>query len=103
MSVATKTQPDVSFDACRMSNTGKSPKEKLQFKANKSLLRSKFKTGSLCFLQLRKHANYSDAIYASLDDGSTQSSIFVCSRMNRVTPICWSLKKKKKIYRVRVH
>ena len=41
MWVATQTQPDVSFDVCRMNNTRKSLMGKLLFKANKSLLKLK--------------------------------------------------------------
>ena len=40
------------FDVCRIHNTGKSSKVKLLFKANKSLLKLKSKTGSICFPQL---------------------------------------------------
>ena len=35
--VSTQTQPDVTFDVCRMSYTGKFPEVKLLFKANKAL------------------------------------------------------------------
>ena len=71
MWVATQTRLYASFDACRMSNTGKSPKVKLQFETNKSLLKFKWKTGSISFSQPGKLVGlnivcFSDAIYARL-------------------------------------
>ena len=35
--LSTQTQPDVAFDVCQMSNTGKFPKVKFFFKVNKTL------------------------------------------------------------------
>ena len=66
MLVATWNQPDVLFDVCRMSNTGKS-----LFEANKSLIKLKSKTGLIYFPQPEKPVGlsivcYSDATYASL-------------------------------------
>ena len=79
------TQPYVSFDVCRMSNTRKSLKLKLLFKVNKLQLRLTSKIGSISFLQLGNPVGwnivcYSDATYASFKDGSSQgilSSLFV--------------------------
>ena len=76
MCVATQTWPDVSFNVSRMSNTGKSPKVKLLFKVNKSLQKLKSKTDSIFFPQLGKPVgpsivSYADAIYASIEDGSS--------------------------------
>ncbi|GAB1599998.1 hypothetical protein Ahia01_000277300 [Argonauta hians] len=104
MWVSTQTRPDVSFDVCRMSNTGKSPKVKLLFEANKSLLKLKSKTGSISFPQLGNPSDlsvvcYSDATYASLEDGSSQGGfiILVYDKMNRLAPICWSSKKLDRV------
>ena len=77
--VATQTQPDVSFDVCRMSKTEKSSKVS---KANMSLLELKSKTDSICFSQLGKHvglniACYSDATYANFKDGSSQDDFIM--------------------------
>ena len=58
MWVATQTQPDVSFDVCRMSNTGKYLKVKLLFKANKSLLILQLKTGSISSSKNRGKKRY---------------------------------------------
>lgn len=100
MWVSTQTQLDVSFDVCRMSNIGKSPKVKFLFEANKSLIKLKSRTGSISFPQLGKPSDlnivcYSDATYASLEDGSSQGGfiILVCGKINRMAPICWSSKK----------
>ena len=58
-----------------MSNIGKSLKVKLLFKANKSLVKLKSKTDSICFPQLEKPVGlcivcYSDAAYVSLKEES---------------------------------
>ena len=77
-----------------MSSTGKSPKGKLLFKANKLQLKLKSKTSFICFPHLGKPAVLNivcclDATNASLEDGSSQGAfiIFVWDRMNRVAPI----------------
>ena len=54
MLVSTQTQPDVAFNACWMSNTGKFPKVKLLFEANKAWQKLKSRTGSITFPQLGK-------------------------------------------------
>lgn len=102
MWVSTQTRPDGLM--CRMSNIGKSPKVKLLFEANKSLKKLKSRTGSIFFSQLGKPSDlnivcYSDATYASLEDGSSQGGfiIFVCGKMNRIAPICWSPKKVDRV------
>ena len=88
------------FDVCRMSNTGKFPKVKLLFEANKAPQKLKSRTDSLIFPQLERPSlmnivRYADATYATLEDGSSQSGfiIFVCGTINRIAPICWSSKK----------
>ena len=54
MWVSTQTQPHVAFDVCRMSNTGKFPKVKILFKANKALQKFKSWIGSITFPQQGK-------------------------------------------------
>ena len=83
-----------------MSNTGKFPKVKLLFEANKTLQKLKSRTGSITFPQLGKPSDlnivwYADATYASLEDGSSQDGfiIFVYGTMNRVAPIAGHHKK----------
>ena len=100
MWVSTQTQTDVAFDVCWMSNTGKFPKLKLLFEANKALQKLKSRTRCITFSQLEKLSDfnivcYANATYASLEDGSSQGGfiIFVCSMINRMVPICWSSKK----------
>ena len=97
MWASTQTHPDISFDLCQMSNTGKHAKMKiLKAKSNyqcwnsiKVLYLSKvgktFRTEYLC---------YSDTIYASQESGSSQGSfiVFIWSKMNGMTPTCWSSK-----------
>ena len=60
---------------CKMNNTGKSQQVKLLFEANKSLVKLKSITSSICSSQLEKPAGpnivcYSGATYAFLEDGS---------------------------------
>ena len=83
-----------------MSNTGKFPKMKLIFEANKALKTLKSRIGSITFPPFRRPSDlnivyYANATYASLEDGSSQVGfiIFVCGTMNRMTLICWSSKK----------
>ena len=98
MCVSTQTWPDVAFDMCWMSNTGKFAKVKLLFKANKALKKLKSRTGSITFPpQLGKSSDlnivcYADETYACLEDGSSQGgfNIFVCGATNRMAPIYWS-------------
>ena len=71
------------------------------FKANKTLLKWKSKTGSTSFPQLGKPLNivcYLDATYASLEDESSEGGfiIFVYDNINRIAPMCWSSKKLDK-------
>ena len=94
------TLPDVAFDVHWMSNTGKFPKMKLLFEANKAQQKSKSRTGSITFPQVGRLTDlnivcYEDATYASLEDGSSQGGfiIFVSDTMNRMAPLCWSSKK----------
>ena len=83
-----------------MSNTGKFPKVKLLFKANKAQQKLKSRTVSITFPRLGRISDlnifcYADATYASLEDGSSQGGfiILVCCTMKRMSPICWLLKK----------
>ena len=83
-----------------MSNTRKFPKVKLLFQANKAFQKLKSRTGSITFPLLGKLSDlnivcYADAIYASLEDGSSRGGfiIFVCGMINRMDPIYWSSKK----------
>ena len=70
--VSILTQPDVAFDVCRISNTGKFLKVKLLFEANKVLKKMKSRTCSITFPRLGRPSDlnivcYADAIYTSLE------------------------------------
>ena len=52
MWISSQTRPDVAFDVCQMSKTGKFPKVKLLFETNKALQKWKSRTGSITFPQL---------------------------------------------------
>ena len=87
--VSTQTRPDIAFNVGWISNKRKFTKGKLLFETNKALQKLKSKTGSLTFPQLGKSSNlntvcYTDATYASLEDGSSRGGfiIFVCGMMN---------------------
>ena len=54
MWVSTQIWPDIAFDVCQMSNSGKFPKVKLLIKVNKALQKLKSRTGSITFPQLGK-------------------------------------------------
>ena len=82
MCVATQTRLSVSFDVCRMSNTGKYLKVKVLFEANKTPLKLKLMTGSISFPQLKKSGRmkiicYLGATYASLEDGASLSDFII--------------------------
>ena len=85
---------------CRRNSTGKFSKVKLLFGANKSQLKLTSKTGFISFPLLGKPIGLnivwnSNAAYASIENGSPRSGfiIFICNRMNKMAPICWSSKK----------
>ena len=74
MWLCSQTQPDVAFDVCQISNTGKFPKVKLLFKANKTLQKLKSRRGSITISQEERLLDlnivcYADATYANLKDG----------------------------------
>ena len=96
MWIATQIWPNVSFYECRISNTGKSPKVKLLFKANKTLLKLDSTIGSIWFPQLGLNiVCYSDAIDACLEDRSSPSGfiIFVWGKYKRIDSYMLVIKK----------
>ena len=79
MWVTSHTRPDVSYETCVMSNTGKHPSVKMLHDANKALTKLKSKKVNLRFPMLGRPENlkviaYSDASHNSLPDGSSQGS-----------------------------
>ena len=104
MWVASQTRPDVSFETCVMSNTGKHPTVKMVHEANKALSKLKSQNVSLLFPDLGdprrlKILAYSDATYASLEDGSSQGGVlvFVQGENEKVAPISWQSKKLERV------
>lgn len=104
MWVASQTRPDLSFETCVMSNTGKHPSVKMIHEANKAVSKLKNQNLSLHFPNLGDPRNlkvlaYSDATYASLEDGSSQGGliIFVQGENKKIAPISWQSKKLDRV------
>lgn len=102
--VTSQTRPDVSFETCQMSNTGKNPTVKMILEANKAVIKLKSKKVCLRFPNLGDPDKlevlvYADATYASLKDGCSQGGfiVFVKGIDNLVIPICWSSKKLNRV------
>lgn len=98
--VTSQTRPDLSFETCMMSNTGKHPKVKMIHEANKALSKLKTKRVKLQFPCLGDPEKlsvltYSDATYASIEDGSSQGGhiVFLKGANNKVVPISWQSKR----------
>ena len=82
MWVTSQTRPDLGFETCVMSNTGKHPNIKMIHEANKAVTKLKSKNLSLNFPNLGdpnklKVIAYSDATYASLEGGSSQGGLVI--------------------------
>ena len=94
--VTSQTRPDLSFETCRMSNIGKDPKVNILNVANKALSKLKRDEVKLQFPSLGDYRKlsvivYSDATYASLEDGSSQGGhiVFLKGCNDKVVPIKW--------------
>jgi transposase InsO family protein len=104
MWVTSQTRPDISFETCTMSNTGKHPTVKMLHDANKGVSKLKSKSVTLKFPNLGnaddlKVVTYCDATYASLQDGSSHGGfmVFVKGINDKVAPICWQSKKLSRV------
>ena len=80
--VTSQTRPDLSYETCVISNVGKHPKVSLLFEANKALSKLKKDRVTLKFPCLGDStklsvAVFSDATYASMEDGSSQGGHIV--------------------------
>ena len=102
--VSSQTRPDCSFETCMMSNTGKQPRVAMMLQANKALSKLKKDRVQLKFPSLGDYRKlsvsvFSDATYASMDDGSSQGGhiVFLRGVNNKVVPISWQ---SKRLYRV---
>ena len=102
--VTSQTRPDLSFETCIMSNIGKNPKVNMLHVANKALSKLKRNRVKLHFPSLGDYKKlsviaYSDATYASMDDGSSQGGhiVFVKGENGRVAPIIWQSKRLDRV------
>ena len=94
----------ISYETCVMSNIGKNPLGKVLHEANKALTKLKSRKVSLKIPNLGTPNDlrvlaYSDATYASLEDGSSQGGfiVFVQGKDNKVAPISWQSKKLDRV------
>ena len=102
--VANGTRPDISFDACQISNVGNSGTVSDLVRINKVIKKMKTEFVSVQYPDLGppstwKIVAYSDASHANLPDGSSQCGfiVFILSEGGRVAPMIWN---SKKIHRV---
>ena len=102
--VSSQTRPDLSFETCIMSNTGKSPTMNIIHEANKAVVKMKSKNVDIKFPALGNPADlrvicYSDATHNSLPDGSSQGGyvVFVMGEHGKVAPIRWQSKKLARV------
>ena len=102
--VSTNTRPDIAFDVCKVSNPGKSPKVNAIIEANNTVRKLKLSTGCITFPSIGKVKDmqvlvYSDATYASLEDGASQGAyiIFVKGKGDKMAPISWSSKRLDRV------
>ena len=102
--VTSHTRPDLSFETCVMSNPGKHPSVKMLHDANKAVKKLKSGSVSINFVSLGEPhllevVAYSDATYASLEDGSSQGAfvIFVRGHNEKMVPIAWQSKKLTRV------
>ena len=100
---STQTRPDISFDACVISNYGKGPTVRNILAANKAIKKLKSTTSKLLFPELGnpeefKVLAYSDATHASLPSGASHGALIVFLAGNgRVAPIMWQSKKLNRV------
>ena len=100
---SSQTRPDVSFDACVVSNYGKEPTVRNLLMANKAIRKLKGNTSKLVYTDLGEPERmrilvYTDATHASLPSGSSQGGLIVFLAGNgRVSPIMWQSKKLTRV------
>ena len=87
---------------CRLSYSGKFPKVKLLFEANKALQKLKSRTVSITFPQLGRSSDlnivyYADATYASLEDGFSWGGYHFCLWHNKQNGSYMLVIKKKSL------
>jgi hypothetical protein len=103
--VTTQSRPDLAYEACRMSNAGKSPTVKLIIEANKAVkhLKTTAYDVRLAFPRLGDPADFSlsafsDASHNSLPGNASQGAfiIFVCGN-GKVAPLIWQSRKLRRV------
>ena len=102
--ITSQTRPDLAFDTCMMSNTGKSPTVNKIVEANKAVRKLK-NNSNVCVnipdIGAMKDVDivtYGDGSHGSLADGSSQGAVIVFARgKGKVAPIMWQSKKLKRI------
>ena len=102
--VSAQTRPDLSYETCIMSNTGKKPTISMIHDANKALTKLKSKKIQIKFPMLGKPENlkvisHSDASHNSLPDGSSHGGYvtFLMGEGGRIAPIRWQSKKLERV------
>ena len=101
--VTNHTRPDMSFEACIMSNAGKHATVKHIIEANKAVAKLKRQNLSVKFCDIPKANDievicYTDATHASLDDGSSQGAYIIAIKGNMgLIPLSWQSRKLRRI------
>jgi hypothetical protein len=103
MWVTNHTRPDMSFEACVMSNAGSKARVRNVLEANKAVMKLKRKDLSLKFCGMTNTKQielecYADATHASLEDGSSQGAYIVAVKGKLgLIPLSWQSKKLHRI------
>ena len=103
--VTSQTRPDFAYEACRMSNVGKTPTVKNIIDANKAVkhLKNTAFDVRIAFPRLGDPTElsllaYSDASHGNLPGKASQGAfiIFVCGQ-NNVAPLIWQSRKLRRV------
>ena len=101
---SSQTRPDISYEACQISNMGKNPTIKNIHNANKALSKLKSKKVEIKFPKLTnlnrlRIVCFSDATHASLPDGGSQGGfiVFIQDQNKNIAPITWQSKRLNRV------
>ena len=101
---SSQTRPDVAYEVCQMSNTGKNPTVRMISEANRAVSKLKKKNVSITFKKLGSPEDlkvevYSDATHASLNDGASQGGfvIFLKGKGGKTVPMSWKSKRLQRV------
>ena len=102
--VTSQTRPDMAYETCIMSNSGKTPTVRKIIDANKAVRKIKsssevgVKFPNIGKMDKADIVVYGDATHASLPDGSSQGAFIVFLRGNgKVAPLLWQSRKLKRV------